>query len=39
VPPDIVPLRLDDVVGKIKTVPLDHDLLVVGRAVGISFGD
>jgi ATP-dependent phosphofructokinase / diphosphate-dependent phosphofructokinase len=39
VPPDIVPLRLDEVVGKTKTVPLDHDLLVIGKALGITFGD
>src|SRR5438034_9426370 len=26
-PPDIIARRLDEVVGKIKTVPLDHDLL------------
>jgi ATP-dependent phosphofructokinase / diphosphate-dependent phosphofructokinase len=39
VPPDIVPLRLDEVVGKTKTVPLDHDLLVIAKALGITFGD
>jgi ATP-dependent phosphofructokinase / diphosphate-dependent phosphofructokinase len=38
-PPDIVALRLDEVVGKIKTVPPDHDLLATARAVGITFGD
>jgi ATP-dependent phosphofructokinase / diphosphate-dependent phosphofructokinase len=39
VPPDIVPLPLDEVVGKTKTVPLDHDLLVIAKALGITFGD
>jgi phosphofructokinase-like protein len=38
-PPDIVAHRLDDVVGKIKTVPLDHDLLLTARALGVTFGD
>jgi ATP-dependent phosphofructokinase / diphosphate-dependent phosphofructokinase len=38
-PPDIIARRLDDVVGKTKTVPLDHDLLVTAKALGISFGD
>jgi 6-phosphofructokinase 1 len=38
-PPDIVPIPLGDVVGKTKTVPLDYDLLLTGRALGISFGD
>jgi 6-phosphofructokinase 1 len=38
-PPDLVPIPLQDVVGKIKTVPLDNDMLVTGRALGIAFGD
>ena len=38
-PPDIVARRLDDVVGKTKTVPMDHDLLVTAKALGITFGD
>jgi 6-phosphofructokinase 1 len=38
-PPDIVARRLDDVVGKIKTVPADFDLVVTAKALGISFGD
>ncbi len=38
-PPDIVPVRLQDVVGKTKTVPLDYDLIKTGRSIGISFGD
>jgi 6-phosphofructokinase 1 len=38
-PPSIVPRRLDDVVGKTKTVPKDLDLVRTARALGISFGD
>src|SRR5262245_20780786 len=38
-PPDIISRRLDEVVGKTKTVPLDLDLLLTARALGISFGD
>ncbi len=38
-PPDIVARRLDEVVGKIKTVPLDNDLLLTAKALGVAFGD
>jgi phosphofructokinase-like protein len=38
-PPDLVPIPLQDVVGKTKTVPLDNDLLTTGRALGVCFGD
>lgn len=38
-PPDIVAVPLADVVGKRKTVPLDYDLLLTARAMGVSFGD
>ena len=38
-PPDIVPIPLGEVVGKTKTVPLDYDLLLTARALGVSFGD
>jgi len=38
-PPDIVARRLDEVVGKTKTVPLDFDVMRTARAVGIAFGD
>ena len=38
-PPDIVARRLDDVVGKTKTVPLDLDLVRTARALGVTFGD
>jgi 6-phosphofructokinase 1 len=38
-PPDLVPIPLQDVVGKTKTVPLDNDLLLTARALGVCFGD
>jgi 6-phosphofructokinase 1 len=38
-PPDIVARPLDEVVGRIKTVPLGSDLLLTAKAMGITFGD
>jgi len=38
-PPDLVPIPLGDIVGRTKKVPLDYDLLVTARRLGISFGD
>src|ERR1700704_1223126 len=38
-PPDIVARRLEDVVGKTKTVPMDFDLMRTARALGVTFGD
>jgi 6-phosphofructokinase 1 len=38
-PPDIVPVPLGEVVGRQKLVPLDYDLLLTARSIGISFGD
>ena len=38
-PPDIVPVSIGEVVGKTKTVPLDYDLLLTARALGVGFGD
>jgi hypothetical protein len=34
-----VSVPLADVVGKIKTVPLEFDLVRTARAVGITFGE
>jgi 6-phosphofructokinase 1 len=38
-PPEIVTVRLEDVVGKQKRVPTEFDLIRTARAMGISFGD
>ena len=38
-PPGIVARPLEDVVGKTKTVPLDYDVLLAARALGVTFGD
>ena len=38
-PPDIVARRLDEVVGKTKTVPMDFDLITTARSLGVTFGD
>jgi 6-phosphofructokinase 1 len=38
-PPDIIARRLEDMVGKTKTVPADHDLLLTAKALGVTFGD
>ena len=38
-PPDLVPVPLGEVVGRFKTVPLDSDLILTARALGVSFGD
>ena len=38
-PPDIISRRLEDVVGKTKTVPMDFDLLRTAKSLGVTFGD
>jgi 6-phosphofructokinase 1 len=38
-PPDIIARRLEDIVGKTKTVPMDNDLLLAAKALGVTFGD
>lgn len=38
-PPDIIGRPLEDVVGKTRTVPLDSDLLLAAKALGIAFGN
>ncbi len=38
-PPDIIARPIDEVVGKIKTVPMDFDLLLTAKALGVTFGD
>jgi 6-phosphofructokinase 1 len=38
-PPDIVSVALADVVGRMRTVPTDSDVILTARAMGISLGD
>jgi 6-phosphofructokinase 1 len=38
-PPNIVARPLEEVVGRIKTVPMDLDLLVTAKALGVTFGE
>ena len=36
---EIVAVPLNDVAGKLKTVPEDNQMIAAARKVGISFGD
>jgi 6-phosphofructokinase 1 len=38
-PPDTVAVKITDAIGRIRTVPLDGDIVHTARALGISFGD
>jgi len=38
-PPDIIGRPLEEVVGKIRTVPLDSDVLLTAKALGVAFGE
>src|SRR5690242_2560135 len=38
-PPDIIARPLEEIVGRTKTVPLNHDLLMTAKAIGVTFGD
>jgi 6-phosphofructokinase 1 len=38
-PPDTVAVKLTEAVGRLRTVPLDGDIVQTARALGISFGD
>jgi phosphofructokinase-like protein len=38
-PPDIVARPLEEIVGRTKTVPLDSDLLLTAKSLGVTFGD
>jgi ATP-dependent phosphofructokinase / diphosphate-dependent phosphofructokinase len=38
-PPDIVSRPIVECVGKTKTVPLDFDLVMTAKAMGVTFGD
>jgi ATP-dependent phosphofructokinase / diphosphate-dependent phosphofructokinase len=39
VPPDVESIPIRDAIGKMKTVPVDNDVIESGREIGISFGD
>jgi ATP-dependent phosphofructokinase / diphosphate-dependent phosphofructokinase len=39
VPPHITEVKITDAVGKLRTVPVDGDLVQTARSLGISFGD
>jgi 6-phosphofructokinase 1 len=38
-PPDTVAVKITDAIGRLRTVPLDGDLVHTARALGISFGE
>jgi ATP-dependent phosphofructokinase / diphosphate-dependent phosphofructokinase len=38
-PPNIIGRPLEEVVGKTRTVPLDSDVLLTAKALGVTFGD
>ena len=38
-PPDIVGVKLTEAIGRLRTVPLEGDVIHTARALGISFGD
>jgi phosphofructokinase-like protein len=38
-PPDIIGRPLEEIVGKTRTVPLDSDVLLTAKALGVAFGD
>jgi 6-phosphofructokinase 1 len=38
-PPDTVAVKITDAIGRLRTVPLDGDIVQTARALGISFGE
>ncbi|MGA2863616.1 MAG: ATP-dependent 6-phosphofructokinase [Verrucomicrobiota bacterium] len=38
-PPDTVPVRISDAIGRLRTVPPNGDIVQTARALGIGFGD
>jgi 6-phosphofructokinase 1 len=38
-PPDTVAVKITDAIGRLRTVPVDGDIVQTARALGISFGD
>lgn len=39
IPPDVQSIPIREAIGKLKTVPLDSDIIESAREIGISFGD
>lgn len=39
IPPDTVPVKITEAIGRLRTVPTDGDIVRTARALGISFGD
>ena len=39
VPPDLESIPIREAVGRMKTVPVDSDIIEAAREIGISFGD
>ena len=38
-PPDTVAVKITDAIGRLRTVPIDGDIVQTARMLGISFGD
>jgi 6-phosphofructokinase 1 len=38
-PPDTVAVKITDAIGRLRTVPVDGDIVQTARALGVSFGD
>jgi 6-phosphofructokinase 1 len=36
---EVVPVPLKEVAGKLKSVPLDNEVIASARSIGVSFGD
>ncbi len=39
IPPDVESIPIREAIGRMKTVPLDNDIIESARAIGICFGD
>jgi len=39
IPPDVESVPIREAIGRMKTVPVDHDIMESAREIGISFGD
>jgi 6-phosphofructokinase 1 len=39
VPPDLESIPIREAVGRMKTVPVNSDIIEAAREIGISFGD